>query len=264
MSDTIGVEDTSSAAASGESAAEVLDRRVAADAKPMAFAEDEGEEGKGEREFAYSWPRQVSAIPALAARLDAERQLRLDEQKTQWAEAIEDCPEEYVACRNNLYELEWQVVADTPRFLSLSASFATYTGGAHGLYGRDSTVWDREAEEALSALQLFTSTPALEEALGEVACDALNAERGERRGAPVVPDPDDWSSACVPMADAVLFLGSSTGARFDRIGVYYGPYVAGAYAEGDFEFTFPVTPALLNAVKPDYRVAFSVADGEGS
>ncbi len=40
----------------------------------------------------------------------------------------------------------------------------------------------------------------------------------------------------------------------------YTPYVAGAYAEGDFEFTLPVSPAMLRAVKPDYRDAFALGE----
>jgi hypothetical protein len=59
------------------------------------------------------------------------------------------------------------------------------------------------------------------------------------------------------MEDTVIFLGSAKGKAFDRIGVYYGPYVAGPYAEGDFEFTLPVSPAILAAVKPRYRAAFA-------
>lgn len=257
MSATIGVEETAPPASAGESAQATLDRRVAADAEPFAFAETEGDEDTSYREFSYSWPRQVSAIAPLAAAFEKERASLLAEQKSAWAQSIADCPEEFAACRRNFLQVEWQVVADTPRFLSLSSNIATYTGGAHGNYGRGSVVWDREGEEQLDPAQLFTSTDALEKALGETVCKALNRERAKRRGAPVEPDADDWASACVPMEDAVLFPGSSDGQAFDRLGVYYGPYVAGPYAEGDFEFTLPVTGGVLEAVKPEYRAAFA-------
>lgn len=259
MSEAIGAEDTAVAEVPGEDPQAMLDRHVAAGAQAFVFSETQGDNDTSFREFSYSWPRQVSAIAPLAAAFEKERQTRLAEQKAAWAQAVADCPEEFASCRRDYLKVEWQVVADTPRLLSLSSNIATYTGGAHGNYGRGSVVWDRKAEEQLDPSQFFTSIPALETALGAAVCDALNAERAKRRGGPVQPDPDDWASACVPMSDAVLFLGSSDGARINRIGVYYGPYVAGSYAEGDFEFTFPVTREVLKAVKADYRDAFASA-----
>ncbi|MEM7688029.1 MAG: DUF4163 domain-containing protein [Pseudomonadota bacterium] len=256
MSDGIGLAEADPSAATGESAQDALDRRVAADAEAFSFSETKGDEQTGLREFSYSWPRQVSAIPQLAAAFEADYQREIALQRDDWAQAVKDCPEEFASCRNNHFSLEWQVVADTPRFLSLSSNIATYTGGAHGNYGRGAALWDREGEQKLEPEQLFTSPQALGEAIGASACEALNEERAKRRGAPVIRDAGDWSTACVPVEDTVLFLGSSNGAAFDRIGVYYGPYVAGPYAEGDFEFTLSVTGAVLEAVKPEYRSAF--------
>lgn len=241
----------------GESAQETLERRVAANAEAVEFTDNEEVENGG-REFSYAWPAQVSAIPALAAELETRRSAALSEQKTYWDESLESCPADSVACRNASYELEWQVVADLPGFLSLSSNFYSYSGGAHGIYGRSSLVWDRGAGRAQDPVALFASPGALEAAIGEPACTALNRERTERRGAPVNSESGDWFNECVGMDETVLFLGSSDGKTFDRLGVYYGPYVAGAYAEGDFEFTLPVTQAVLDAVKPDYREAFSV------
>ena len=55
-----------------------------------------------------------------------------------------------------------------------------------------------------------------------------------------------------------MIVGSSNGRTFDKVGVLVGPYAAGSYAEGNYEFTLPVTAALMKAVKPEYREAFSV------
>lgn len=227
--------------------------------EPFAFTETEGDEASGQREFAYAWPREVSAIPELVRQMDGWRAEELAQQKQRWTAAKADCPEDFVSCRNDAFDLEWKVVADTPRFLSLSSEFYAYTGGAHGNYARSSLVWDREAGAVLDPIEVFTSPAAIEDALGERACDLLNREREKRRGAPLVPDAEDWASACVGITDTVLFLGSSGGAEFNRIGVYYAPYVAGPYAEGEFEFTLPVTEKVLAAVKPEYRDAFTLA-----
>ncbi|MEL7319168.1 MAG: DUF3298 and DUF4163 domain-containing protein [Pseudomonadota bacterium] len=256
MSQTIGVEETAQTGDGAETARETLERRVAADAEPFEFSETEGDDRTGMREFSYKWPRQVSALPALEAEFEADYERQLATQKKEWASAQQDCPGDFVSCRNNYLSLEWQVVADTPRFLSLSSNISTYTGGAHGNYGRSGSIWDRESGESLQPIQFFTSPADLDAAVGEELCERLNAERAKRRGGPVVSNADDWASACVPMEDAVLFLGSSDGKAFDRLGVYYGPYVAGAYAEGDFEFTLPVTDGVMETVKPKFRGAF--------
>ncbi len=251
-------EDMNSEIAGGSEATaqEAPDQPAAVSAKPVSFTDNEDIEN-GMREFAYAWPAQVSAIPALSAELEQRRDAALAEQKRTWAESIESCPEEAVSCRNASFDLDWKVVADLPGYLSLSSSFSTYSGGAHGLYGRGSLVWDREAQTALEPVQMFTSPAALEAAIGDAACDALNAERRDRRGPDYTGDPEEWPNQCVEIEDTILFLGSSNGKAFDRIGVYYGPYVAGAYAVGDFEFTLPVTLAVLEAVKPEFREVFS-------
>jgi hypothetical protein len=54
-----------------------------------------------------------------------------------------------------------------------------------------------------------------------------------------------------------VLLGSSDKQRFNRIGLIAAPYVAGSYAEGPYEITLPVTPAVLAAVKPEYKAAFA-------
>ncbi|MBV7259295.1 PdaC/SigV domain-containing protein [Erythrobacter crassostreae] len=216
-----------------------------------------GGEG-GTREFSYSWPGQVAEIPALAAELETRRDAQLAEQKEWWADALADCPEESASCRNLSFELSWQVVADTPRFLSLSHGFYMYTGGAHGNSGRGALIWDREAEASIEPKAMFTSIDELDAAISETACTMLNEERGKRRGGESYGDEGEWPNQCVTMEETVLFVGSSGGDKFDRLGVYYAPYIAGAYAEGDFEFILPVTQAVIDAVKPEYRGAFAV------
>ncbi|MCK0129040.1 DUF4163 domain-containing protein [Erythrobacter sp. F6033] len=212
---------------------------------------------RGSREFSYSWPGEVAEIPALAAELEKQRDKQLAEQKEWWAEALADCPADSASCRNLSFELSWDVVADLPRFLSLSSGFYMYTGGAHGNSGRGSIVWDREAEASIEPKEMFASLDSLDAAIGDTACTMLNKERAKRRGEPVTQSDGEWPDQCVTMDETVLFIGSSNGAKFDRLGVYYAPYIAGAYAEGDFEFTLPVTQAVISALKPEYREAFS-------
>lgn len=224
--------------------------------KPDAVAfEDHAEKDGGTREFAYKWPAQASAIAPLAAYFGYERDQALREQKADWDAALaEFAGEDCVACKNLSFSKEWKVVADLPRFLSLSAEIYFYTGGAHGNSGFDSLLWDREAGGALDVVSLFTSEAALQDALGAAWCKALKAERMKRMGADFT---DDGFFSCPPIADLTVLLGSSDKRAFNRIGLIAAPYVAGSYAEGAYEVTLPVTPAVLAAVKPAYKAAFA-------
>lgn len=205
--------------------------------------------------FEYSYPAEAGNVAELAALLDA-RLVRVR------AGLARDAAEGREAARDNGFPfnkystgIAWSVVADTPRFLSLSASITSYTGGAHGNAGFDALVWDREANAAVEPAAFFTSTAALEEAIGTRLCDLLNRERAARRGAEGIDG--ELFNDCVPLADTTILLGSTNRRVFNRIGVLMGPYVAGPYAEGSYEFTVPVDAAVLEAVKDDYRSAFA-------
>jgi hypothetical protein len=232
--------------------------------KPPAPAEpgevdfaDNAEQGEAAREFAYSWPAEVSAVPALVARFTAERDMLLAEQKADWAESVtEFAGQDCFSCVNRDFQKAWAVVADVPRFLSLSASFYSYTGGAHGNGAYDALVWDREAKAALDPKALFRSPEALQQALGDPWCKALKAAKKERLEADYYED--DTVFPCPPIADLTLLPGSSNKQTFDRIGLLAAQYVAGSYAEGPYEVTLLVTPAVLAAVKPEYKAAFAL------
>lgn len=228
-------------------------------AAPVRF-EDDAAEGEAKRTFRYAWPAQVTAIPQLAARLAKERDGALTTEKAEWAQTLGDVEPDCVPCRTRGYAKEWKVVADTPDYLSLSAQTDTYTGGAHGNYGLESLVWHKRAQRALNGVEMFQSAAKLEQALGSRLCAALNAERERKRGEPVRPvvEGDTGFAACQKVEDGTVLVGSSTGKAFDRVGIWFGPYVAGPYAEGAYELDFPVDAAVLRAVKPEFTRAFAV------
>lgn len=218
---------------------------------------DNATKGEAVREFAYSWPTKVSAVPALVARFTAERGTLLAEQKGEWDEAVREFTgQDCVACVNRGFEKSWEVVADLPRFLSLSSSLYVYSGGAHGNSNYEALVWDREAKAAFDPKAMFRSREVLQATLGAAWCKALKAEKMERLGENYS---EDSIFTCPPIADLAVLAGSSDGRAFNRIGLIAAPYVAGSYAEGAYEVTLPVNAALLAAVKPEYKAAFAVA-----
>ena len=208
--------------------------------------------------FEYSYPQEAGEIPKLAGWLDA----RLDRNRQQLAAEATRGREQ---ARDNGFPFNkyssgtaWEVVADIPGWLSMSADLDSYTGGAHPNYGFDTMVWDKTEGTAREPIDFFTSAQALDDVLGERLCDLLNAEREERRGMPVEEGSDDTFDACVKPDETNLLLGSRAGEKFDRIAIQIAPYIAGSYAEGSYEFDFAMDEELLAVVRPEYREAFAV------
>lgn len=228
-----------------------------AEAKAVVF-EDNSSKNGGNREFAYSWPQAVSEVPRLVERFTAERDRELAAQKADWQESLGNSPEDCISCISRGFEKEWQVVAELPQWLSLSGDLYVYTGGAHGHSGKTSLVWDERGQRALRGVDMFNSPVALQTALGARLCEALDEQRQKRRGIDVIPESGDMFVDCPGIDESTVLVGSSNGESFDRIGIYFGPYVAGSYAEGHYELNFSVTPSILDAVKPEFASAFSV------
>jgi hypothetical protein len=207
-------------------------------------------------EFEYSYPAAAGAIPALKAELDAE----LERAKAQLAE---NAKEQQAESRKNGFPFNplgswtaWKVVADLPAWLSLSAEVGDFMGGAHPNHGFAALVWDRQANKRRAPVDLFTSKAALSQAIRKDFCAAIDKQRAKKRGEPVQPGSTDEFDRCIDPAASTIILGSTNGKAFDRIGVLVAPYEAGPYAEGDYEVTLPVTPAVMAAVKPEYRATF--------
>lgn len=207
--------------------------------------------------FDFAYPVEVAAIPELKDRFDGEMARSKAQLAKQAQAARADAREQGFPYNAYAEGTNWQVVANTPRYLSLSAAIYSYTGGAHPNHGTTSLVWDRETRRALAPLDFFASAEALEDAVRERYCAALDKERGQRRG----PEGDDVTGEfgeCPPIGSLTVLLGSSNGKAFNRIGLVADPYVAGPYAEGEYDVTVSVTAQVLEAVRPAYRDAFAV------
>lgn len=243
----------SAVAASAEKAAEKAVAPVPA-AKPSALEE------KNERySFAYRYPAAASAVPQIAKALDQERGQMLEKLSADTTEAKRDADKNGDPYRAYSSEKEWKVVTETPRLLSLSAQGYDYTGGAHGMPFYDSFVWDKRATRRLVAEDMFRSQATLSGAVRTAFCRALDAQRKERRGGEMGASvgKDDPFNTCPKVAESTLLLGSSNRQAIDRLGFVIGPYTAGPYAEGAYELTLPVTPAVIAALNPEYRAMFA-------
>ena len=248
---------TASATSSSASVAPAPGTIASASAVASGGGASKVEESTDLYEFEYSYPAEAGRIPALKAWLDGERdkaRKQLIEEATAGRAEAKESGFEYHA-----YALgrAWEKVTETPRFLSLSAQIYDYSGGAHPNHGTDSLLFDKQAGTRLEPLDLFSSKAAFDAVIRQPFCALLDKERGKRRGEPVVRDKGMFDD-CIKPSEQTVILGSSNGRTFDKVGVLVGPYAAGPYAEGDYEFTLPVTAALMRAVRADYRGEFSV------
>ncbi len=210
--------------------------------------------------FEFSYPAEAGRIVELASLLDIRLEQRRSELARESVEARREARDNGFPYNKHSYTAEWKVVTELPDWLSLSADMTSYTGGAHGSYTRESLLWDKRNERSMNPIDLFSSPEALEEALGTRFCEALDRERAKRREGTPSYDPDDPDDPFVqcPGIDALeVFVGSSNQRTFDRLTLYAGPYVAGPYVEGAYEVNLPVDSAILAAVKPEFREAFS-------
>jgi len=208
-------------------------------------------------EFAYAYPAAAGVIPRVKAILDQDlaraRSALTTESRSDRAEA----KKAGFPYRAHATQIRWSVVTSLPGWLSLSAEIYSFTGGAHGNSGFDTLLWDKRAKLRRKPIDLFVSADAFRKAIEVPFCAALDRERAKKRG-PDFPVSDMFSNCIDPVKEAVVILGSGDGRRLTRVGFLIGPYSAGPYAEGTYEVTLPVTPALLRAVRPQFRDAFAI------
>lgn len=209
-------------------------------------------------EFNYAYPAQAAAIPVLAGwfKLDAAKHKRelIGQARQGQAEAKAEKRTYYPYGHST----KWAVVTEIPDWLSLSAERWESLGGAHPNPWQEGLVWDKQGGTRHRGTDFFVSHTALSAAIRAPFCAALNKQRAEKRREAIDPKSKDPFNACIDPAAQTVILGSNDKAHFTRIGVLVDPYEAGPYAEGNYEVTLPVTPAVLKAIKPQYRSAFAV------
>ncbi len=217
------------------------------------------DKGKG-YSFEYNYPGVIRQFPTLEQKMLSEKDVQLAELKEWGAEWATENPDRASETDMQL-QINWRTVADLPRFLSLTIDEWSYTGGAHGSWGRGSLIWDKKSATEIKPLALFTSNEAFDKVVRTPFCDKLDIERSKKRDGEKVDrsQTDDWMQACPKPSELTVILGSSNGQTFNRLAIYAGIYSVGPYVEGDYEIDLPVNAKLLAAVKPAYRSYFTLS-----
>ena len=208
-------------------------------------------------EFEYSYPSLAMRYDPLRVHLEAQLRKQQNELALAGAEDKADTEAAGEAYRKHRLKTEWETVADLPNWVSLSGETWTYSGGAHGNFGFDDILYDKRTHKVRQSIDLFQSSAALNTAISERFCAALDKERAKRRGVPVDKS-DEVFGECPNLDDITVLLGSSNGKTFDRMTLRAAPYVAGPYAEGKYEVHLNVDAAVLKVVRPEYAEDFTI------
>ena len=206
-------------------------------------------------DFTYSWSAEAAAVPALNRRLRADA---ARERSRALVTAREDRKARVplgAPWHAHLFARGWETAGQTRRLLSLEAATETYTGGAHGNRGTTTLLWDRQFGREIDRNTLLQRPGWWDGAIHRPFCILLDRERGKRRGEPVKRS--DWPNQCPELKELTLTLeDADKDARFDHVSVTADPYVAGAYAEGDYTISLPITAAMVDRLKPEFRSSF--------
>ena len=151
-------------------------------------------------------------------------------------------------------EVAWSVGADTGKLLSVWSLQLEYTGGAHGNSSFNAVLWDKALKKLIAAPTLFG--PGVDEPMNRALCEALTAAKKERLGDTYTePSADTWT--CPKWRETTFTLVPSTApGKAGGLVFLIPPYMAGAYAEGDYRVTVPVG-AFKAHLRPAYADEFA-------
>jgi len=207
-------------------------------------------------EFAYEWPAEAAAIPALDLRLYTEAKADLAKAQKYASEDRKLAAGQRRDFEHHYHSMMWSTAGQSARLLSLEGAFEGFSGGAHPAHGNEALLWDRRLNRAIDVGTLFLRSSDFSTITRASYCKALDDDRRQRReGEKLGGDFDQ----CPKFSELKIAPFDNNGnGRFDRIHFVAEEYVAGPYVEGSYETALPVSAQLIAALKPEYRSSFEV------
>jgi hypothetical protein len=239
----------------------VLNEVAKPDPKPAPAAKPfKVEEKSSLYNFSYSWSAEAAAIPELVERFTKDKdKLKAETVATAKKDRDERLKQGFPF---NAYDIQksYETAGESERLLSLELSVYSFTGGAHGSSGSGSLIWDRLLKREVSIEDLLQPGTSWTNAIRQPFCVLLNREREKRREEPVKPD--DMFGNCPEYKEVtVIPTDADKNGRFDHLNVIADQYVAGPYAEGNYEISLPATATMIERLKPEYRPSFEPRPG---
>jgi hypothetical protein len=155
----------------------------------------------------------------------------------------------------NWRTVEWSSVGDTPQLLSLVATDISFKGGAHPNTAFKGMIWSKKAGKTVQLFELFADFGMATEAMAGDFCERLNNERQQRlRGQQAMAD-RSWR--CPEITDFVVApIAPGDSEQISAIQVFIPPAVVGAYSEGEYRITLPISRQVHDQLKPEWKAAF--------
>ena len=205
-------------------------------------------------DFEYSWPEAISPETALVAKLSADLSKSYDDALAAARENKSDTEKYNAPFNQNMFHRAWALEGQTRRLTSLVSATDTFPGGAHPTHVSSALLWDRVAASEIKLADLFEATGALDSAIKPAFCEALDAERAKRRQGEKL---EGQFAECPALSELTIAPVDKDGdGKFEAIRLVADPYVAGPYAEGDYEVILPVTAAFASGLKAEFRPDF--------
>ncbi|MCL6698028.1 DUF4163 domain-containing protein [Sphingomonas sp. NSE70-1] len=206
-------------------------------------------------EFHYGWSAETAAVPQLVARFRKEMEKGEADLIGGAKDDKESREKQGFDFHGFMSSTQYDTAGQSDRLLSLKVDVGSYEGGAHGNHGVGGLLWDRKAAREIKDTGLFTEPANRDRLLTQRWCDALNKAREEKRGEPV--GGGGLFDDCPKLDEiAIIPTDKDKNGRFELLTLIASPYVAGPWAEGDYEIELAVTPDLIAGLKSDYRASF--------
>jgi hypothetical protein len=230
--------------------AETLKPTSAPAAKPFKV-----EEESSLYNFSYSWSAEAAAVPELVERFTKDMAKVKSELIAGAKKDRDERLKQSFDYHTHEAQRSYETAGQSDRLLSLESNVYGFTGGAHGSSGSGSLLWDRKLAREISIQDLLQPGTSWTGAIRQPFCVLLDREREKRRGEPVKKD--DLFGNCPEYKEVTILLSDSDrNGRFDHLDVIADQYVAGPYAEGNYKISLPITAAMIERVKPEYRASF--------
>ena len=205
-------------------------------------------------DFEYSWSSEANAIPALVKLFSGDMKKQRASLTAQAQKDAADRKEQGFPF--NAYQQVTAITTEgeTRRLISLRNETYQFTGGAHGNTVTTGVLWDRKLNKQIDFDALFRTGSAVLTSLKGQYCKALDAKRKKRRRGEQLGGEFDQ---CPQFSElTILPADSKHKGRFNQLLIIADQYVAGPYAEGQYEISMPVNAALIAKLEPEYRASF--------
>jgi hypothetical protein len=206
-------------------------------------------------EFSYAWSAQAAAIPALNRWMQTDADKIFKREAAAARSDFQNSKKSNYPFHQHEIQMAWETAGQSTRLLSLDGSFYGFTGGAHGLGSSSALLWDSARNAKIDIQQLLAVGQTWTGAIRQPFCVLLNRERAKRREEPIKPG--GMFTECPAYKElTVLIADKNSNNRFDHVQVTADPYVAGPYVEGPYVIDLPITAAMIDRLKPEFRPSF--------